>query len=179
MPPIPNCCVACGRPAATGQNICPYCDEAVYETRKRRIARCFCFILLTAGTPLFAWLRGCQISLLWPTPLTILDGILMALGIGLLLIPNHQTGIAPAARIDRLWQVWRPLGGTLLLAITTALFILAAWQGTRWTPVGIVLAATIPAALVSLPSLAQLPWRGVASGILLGATWHGLVFCLA
>ncbi len=179
MPPTPHCCVACDRPAVTGQTACPYCGEAVYEPRGHRIARIAALALLMIGTPLFVWTRGCPMEQLGPAPHTACDGVLLALGLGLLLTPSRLTGVAPATRTARLWQVVRPLGGAWLLAGTATLVVLALRHGTHWSPASIALASILPVALGTLPGLACLPWRGLVAGAVIAAGWQGISFCLA
>jgi hypothetical protein len=179
MPPTSHRCIACGRSAEPAQTICPYCDEAMYEAPAHRMARSLALVLMIVGGPLLAVLRGCQTDFLWPAPRTALDGVLLALGTGMLLLPARLAGITPVTRMDRLRQVLRPLCGSLLWALTAVLFLLAIRHGLNWTPAAAALAITLPAAMIAFAWLANLPWQGLAAGSLIAAAWHGIPFCLA
>jgi hypothetical protein len=151
----------------------------VYEGRGHRVGRRTALVLLTVGLPLFVWSRDCPRALLAPAPGNALEGVLLALGVGLLLLPDRLTGVAPATPLAALWQVVRTVGGTWLLALGTAAYVLALRCGTAWSPAGVALAVLMAPALSALPLLTALPWRGLAAGLLIAAAWRGVPFCLA
>jgi hypothetical protein len=129
--------------------------------------------VLAAGLPLFAWLRGLGAGLPPRPPRAALDGLLLALGTGLLLLPGASpAGLSPGANQSRLRRVARRLGGAWLAALAALAFGFCVWHGPGWTPATRVLAILLPTALAALPGSGGQPWLGLAAGTLLAAAWR-------
>ncbi|MEI8243832.1 MAG: hypothetical protein WCI17_11235 [bacterium] len=164
--PAPDSCAACERPAPPLALTCVYCGEHLPQRRRRLRQRAGIVAAALISTAAFAAVHGCH-----PLPgrLTLGGAALVALGLGLTLLPPPLRGVADASRRGRLWQVTVRYGGGMALALLAALTMLAAGAPKQWSMTDAALAATTALALLTAPFALGLPWHKLLAGLLLAA----------
>ena len=168
-PPPNRICSACDRPLAPHVGVCDYCGEPVFLPVRLRILR--------IALPTLA--IGCAVA--WTLPrllahpihprllsqLTRPGAALIALGLGLALLPHTLRGVADLSRNERLRLVTpRFLGGVFLLFLAFA-NTLAACAPLPWSAADIAWLISNAFSLASLPLFFGWSSRSLAAGILI------------
>jgi DNA-directed RNA polymerase subunit RPC12/RpoP len=168
----PYRCVACNRAATEVPGTCPYCGEAIFESPRRRVVRHLALLALVLGTPLFAHACGWRNDWLRPTPHPIANGIFLALGLGMLLMPGRpDRGPTPMTRADDILRTARDLAGTLLTALAAFVTVLTVRNGNPTTLFCVVTALPPLLGLAVAPGSGIASWRGTAAGMLMAIGW--------
>ncbi|MFZ4394970.1 MAG: hypothetical protein ACOYOU_05010 [Kiritimatiellia bacterium] len=167
FPPTSRCvCIVCERPARLNALVCDYCGEDLPQHRSRLLRRMAAAAAAVCCTVAFAVVRG---GVWAPANLTLPAAMLVALGVGLALLPPRLRGVARTTRMERLRQVsWRYFS-SLALAVLTAWATLVAGSPNPWSRLHAILAAAAFLALLVAPRALQIPWHKLAAGGLLAA----------
>jgi hypothetical protein len=165
-------CVACDRPARRHARVCVYCGEAVAYPAASRALRvavptlaagaCAALLVLRAPALGGAWLGARVAGCPWTCAL-------LALALGLLLLPPRAAGVAPADRRDGRRRALSAAAGGLALVIAAAACLLAAAGPQPWTRAETFLAALAFPALGAAPLVLGLSWSSLAAGLCIGA----------
>lgn len=163
---VGGACLVCERPARPFALACDYCGEDLPQRRGRLFLR-----VAMAGAALFCTCAFAAIRARVPFPATITlpGGVLVALGVGLALLPPSMRGVAGAMRRERWRQVSGRYFGGLALTVLTAMVTLAAGTPRPWSLPHIILAMAACLTLVAAPLALQLPWHKLVAGFLLAA----------
>lgn len=156
-------CVVCERPAQPHALVCDYCGEDLPQRRRLLCQRAGMAAAALFTPAAFAAMHG------WPRipgKLTLPGGLLLALGIGLALLPPKLRGVAGATRRERLGQVVPRYFGGLALALLTAIATLAAGTSNPWSMTDIVVAMATTLILFIAPLALGLPWHKFVAGLL-------------
>ena len=151
--------MACDRPTLRATRRCPYCGEAVADTRGLRLARrllpvAMILLLAMAWTDVgcAAVADACRRATTEPGRVTLL-----ALGLALALLPPRPTRAVgappPASRFQRLWRLVAALLYALAVVMAAMLFACGGHAPVRH----LLLPALAFAALLFFPCLYQLP----------------------
>ena len=159
-------CIVCERPFRSFALVCDYCGEDLPQRRGRLFLRCGITGVALLSTAAFATVRGWPVL---PAKLTLPGALLVALGVGLALLPPRLCGLAAATRRERLRQASRCYFSGLALTILTALAMLAACTPNPWSLAHAILAMTAILALFAAPLALQIHWHKLAAGFLLAA----------
>ena len=166
--PSPRACIVCSRPAPSHALTCAYCGEDLPHRRHQLLIYAAITSMALAATLAFAVGRSCSTSMI-PTKLSLPASMLVALGIGLALLPPKLRGVAGATRRERLGQMAPRYFGALALTLLVAMATLAAGTSKPWSMTDTVLAMATMITLFTSPLTLGLPWLPLAAGLLAAA----------
>jgi len=163
-------CLCCERPVASHVTRCVYCGESMPRPLAARILRPLALMIFCAGTMELVFLRlsnqswaACMDRVKTPT-----NAALLAVGVGLALLPPSWRGVATWSWRDRIGFLFLRIPGTTLLALFTGLAVMAVGTPHPWSLFQRALAAAAFLALAGLPNLFGARWNMFVAGLLLG-----------
>ena len=161
-------CVSCGREPGRRYRSCPYCGEAVWRAPAWRAAEATLpAVASLALLALVAWARpDAHLVAQLARTLHPVAGFLLAVGVGLSLLPCDDSSRVASSRGELLRGQAAGVGGSLLsvLAATTATLCLRAWHVPP--AAGWALAACVYVCVAGTPAVFGVPWRAaLAAGL--------------
>ena len=166
LQPPRRTCAVCERPAQPHDLVCVYCGEDLPQRRRQLCQRAGIAGAALFSTAAFAAVHG------WPPlpgKLPLPGAALLALGVGLALLPPRIRGVADSTRHERLRQVMPRYFGGVALAVLAAIVMLAACAPRRWAILDAMLATITTLTLLAAPPSLGLPWHKLAAGALFAA----------